>query len=115
MDAKDLFTNLAIAAMVDGELGEKEKKLLQTKAKALKLRAEDANDVMRRVASKEITAIKKPTSAAARRKLYEEMVAIVRSDKQLTGTEQEFLRRLGNALEIDEEDMQKAISPTKKS
>lgn len=114
MDAKDLFTNFCLAAMIDGQLGDSEKKFLSAKAKALKLKSADANDILKKVASKELTGFKKPDSAAARRKLYEECVTLLRADKQLTGEEQEFLRRLGNALEIEEEDMKKAVAPHKK-
>src|SRR5262245_40579526 len=108
MDSKDLFANFCLAAMIDGKLGDSEKKFLGAKAKALKLNSNDANDILKKVASGEVTGFKKPESAAARRRLYEECVALLRADKQLTGEEQEFLRRLGNALEIEEEDMKKA-------
>jgi hypothetical protein len=114
MDSKDLFANFCLAAMIDGKLGKSEKKFLGAKAQALKLNQADANDILKKVASGEITGFKKPDSAAARRKLYEECAALLRADQKLTGEEQEFLRRLGNALEIDEEDMKKAAAPSRK-
>lgn len=114
MENTELFANLCIAAMVDGELGEAERKMLAAKAAALQLPTQQANDIIKKVAAKQLTTFTKPQSPAARRKLFEEIVAVVRADKQITSAEQELVRRIGNSLEIDEEVMKRATQPTKK-
>lgn len=110
MDAKKMFTNLAIAANIDGELALQERLLLDQYAKKLKLGFLEAQKILDDVRNGKLTTITKPKSPEARRALYKAMIKIVRSDRKITSNEQTMLRKVGNILEIDEELMARAVS-----
>src|SRR3954470_11013446 len=109
MDAKQLFQNLAIAALVDGSIGFEEKMLLDNHASALKLLPSEAQGIIDSVASGKATEIKKPESPEARAKLFKAVVQIARIDKKITQTEQKLIKRLGNALDIPENVVEDAL------
>jgi hypothetical protein len=112
MDTKDLFTNLVLAANVDGELALPERLLLDHYARRCKLNFLEAQKIIDAVRNGERTRLAKPKSPEARRELYRAFVRIVRADKKITSKEQLFLRRVGNLLGIDEALMQQSLSPS---
>jgi uncharacterized tellurite resistance protein B-like protein len=109
MDAKHLFQNLAIAALVDGAIGFEEKMLLDRHASALKLLPSEAQGIIDSVASGKATEVRKPASPEARLSMFKAFVQIARIDKKLTQGEQKLLKRLGNALDIPENIVEDAL------
>lgn len=109
MDAKQLFQNLAIAALVDGAIGFEEKMLLDRHASALKLLPSEAQGIIDSVASGKATEIKKPNSPEARASMFKAVVQIVRVDRKLTQGEQKLVKRLGNVLDIPEATIEDAL------
>ena len=109
MEKKDLFQTLAIAAQIDGGLGLEERMLLEKHAQALALPAADAQAILDAVASGKATEIKKPEKPEARMSLFKAVVQIVRADRKLTKGEQKLVKRLGNALDIPEPDVENAL------
>jgi uncharacterized tellurite resistance protein B-like protein len=109
MESTHLFQTLAIAALVDGSIGFEEKMLLDRHASALKLLPSEAQKIIDEVASGKAAGIHKPKSPEAREKLFKAVVQIVRVDKKVTPTEQQLVKRLGNALDIPEEKVEDAL------
>lgn len=109
MDAKHLFQTLAIAALVDGALGFEEKMLLDRHASHLKLLPSEAQAIIDQVAAGKLTEIAKPSSPEARASLFKAIVQIVRVDRKVTKTEQKLVKRIGNALDIPEDQVEKAL------
>lgn len=109
MDSKALFQTLAIAAFVDGEIGPEEKALLDRHAVALKLLPSEAQDILDKVKRKEAAGIAKPEHPQARLSLFAAVVQIVRADRKLTKTEQKLVKRIGNAFDIPEENVEHAL------
>jgi uncharacterized tellurite resistance protein B-like protein len=93
MNAKELFTNLAIVANIDGELALQERLLLDRYAKKLKIDFLTAQKILDQVKSGQSSRIK-----------------IVRCDDKITTNEQTVLRRVGNLLQIDDELMARATA-----
>jgi hypothetical protein len=102
MEAERYFQNLALAALVDGELDDRETALLEKHAENLRLSSEKAQDILNRVASGELKEFYKPQSKEAREKTFHACVRILRADKKLTGKEQKMIKLLGVRMEIDD-------------
>ena len=110
MNAKELFTNLAIVANIDGELALQERLLLDRYAKKLKIDFLAAQKILDQVKSGQSSRFTKPKTPKARRALYKAMIKIVRCDDKITANEQRVLRRIGNLLQIDDELMARATA-----
>ncbi|MDF1666732.1 MAG: TerB family tellurite resistance protein [Planctomycetota bacterium] len=110
MNAKELFTNLAIVANIDGDLALQERLLLDQYAKKLKIGFLDAQKILDQVKAGQLQKFTKPKRPKARRSLYKAMIKIVRSDNKITQNEQKVLKRIGNLLEIDDELMARATA-----
>lgn len=111
MDAEQYFTNLALAAMVDGNLADEERVLLEQHAENLRLSSEQAQSVLNRVFSGELTEFVKPQSPEARKAAFRAVVRILRSDKKITRPEQKLIRVLGAKMEIAPDQIEAALGP----
>lgn len=110
MDAEQYFTNLALAAMVDGKLDPRETQLLEQHAENLRLSSDQAQAILNRVASGELKEFYKPSSPEARRAAFKSVVRILRADKVLTSTERKMIVLLGHHLEIEDSLVDRALS-----
>ncbi|MGE0710369.1 MAG: hypothetical protein AB7N76_26225 [Planctomycetota bacterium] len=110
MDAEQYFTNLALAAMVDGHLDDAERVLLEKHAENLRLTSEQAQSVLNRVFSGELTEFVKPQSPEARKASFRAVVRILRADKVLTSKEQRMIKMLGHHMEIPDAMVDSALS-----
>ncbi len=113
MEAEHYFTNLALAALVDGVLDDNERLLLERHAENLRLTSEQAQSVLNRVASGELKSFYKPSSKEAREKAFHAVVRILRADKKLTGKEQRMIVALGHHMEIPDAMIDEALKPKK--
>ena len=95
MDAEQYFTNLALAAMVDGNLADEERVLLEQHAENLRLSSEQAQSILDRVHSGELKGFVKPQSPEARKAAFKAVVRILRADKVLTSKEQKMIKLIG--------------------
>lgn len=111
MDAEQYFTNLALAAMVDGKLDDSERALLEQHAENLRLTSEQAQSVLNRVFSGELTEFVKPQSPEARKAAFRAVVRILRADKVLTSAEQRMIKLLGVHMEIEDALITSALGP----
>lgn len=111
MDAEQYFANLALAAMVDGVLADEERVLLEKHAENLRLTSEQAQSILNRVFSGEVTEFVKPQSPEARKAAFKAVVRILRSDKKITRTEQKMIRLLGTKMEIAPHMVENALGP----
>lgn len=111
MDAEQYFTNLVLAAMVDGKLDEAERVLLEQHAENLRLTSEQAQTILNKVYSKELTEFVKPQSPEARKAAFRAVVRILRADKVLTSKEQRMIKLLGHHMEIPDERIDAALGP----
>lgn len=111
MDAEQYFTNLALAAMVDGHLDDAERVLLEQHAANLRLTSEQAQSVLNRVYSGELTEFVKPQSPEARKAAFRAVVRILRADKKITKPEQRLIKVLGAKMEIDDAMIDAALGP----
>lgn len=102
MEAELYFQNLALAALVDGELDDRETALLERHAENLRLTSEQAQSILNRVASGELKDFYKPQSKEARERAFKAVVRILRADKKLTGKEQRMIKLVGMRMEIDD-------------
>lgn len=110
MEPTQYFTNLALAAFVDGHIDPAELVLLEQHAENLRLTSEQAQDILNRVASGELTQFVKPKSPEARQAAFRAVVRILRADKRITRTEQRMIRVLGKTMEIENAEIAKALS-----
>jgi uncharacterized tellurite resistance protein B-like protein len=110
MEPVQYFTNLALAAFVDGHIDPAELVLLEQHAENLRLTSEEAQSVLNRVASGELKDFVKPKSPEARQAAFRAVVRIIRADKKITRTEQRLIRVLGKTMEIDNAEVAKALS-----
>lgn len=110
MEAEHYFTNLALAALVDGKLDEKELRLLEKHAENLRLSSDQAQSVLNRVASGELKEFHKPQSKEAREKTFKAIVRILRADQKLTKVEQRMIKLVGMKMEIDDAAIDLALS-----
>lgn len=115
MEAEHYFTNLALAALVDGKLDEKELRLLEKHAENMRLSSEQAQSILNRVASGELKQFHKPQSKEAREKAFKAVVRIVRADKRITKAEQRMIKLLGVQMEIPDAQIDAALSAKKGS
>jgi uncharacterized membrane protein YebE (DUF533 family) len=111
MDAEQYFTNLALAAMVDGHLDDAERVLLEQHAANLRLTSEQAQSVLNRVFAGELKGFVKPQSPEARKAAFRAVVRILRADKVLTSKEQRMIKVLGMQMEIDDSLIDNALGP----
>ena len=111
MDPEQYFTNLALAAMVDGQLHDAERVLLEQHAENLRLTSEQAQSILERVFSGELKGFVKPQSTEARKAAFRAVVRILRADGRLTGREQQMIRLIGDSMEIAPEQVEAALSP----
>lgn len=111
MDPEQYFTNLAIAAMVDGKLDEAEQRLLEQHAENLRLTSEQAQSILNRVYSGELRGFVKPQSPEARKAAFKAVVRILRADKVLTGKEQKMIKLIGWEMEIPDAMIDSALGP----
>ncbi|MCO5172549.1 MAG: hypothetical protein M9894_40145 [Planctomycetes bacterium] len=109
MEAELYFQNLALAALVDGELDDRETALLEKHAENLRLSSEKAQEILNRVAAGELTEFYKPQSREARERAFKAVVRILRADKKLTGKEQKMIKLLGVRMEIDDAQIDQAL------
>lgn len=112
MEAVQYFTNLALAAFVDGSFDQTELALLEKHAENLRLSSEVAQDVINKVASGQLKEWVKPKSPEARQSAFKAVVRILRADKKLTKKEQRMIKLLGMQLEIDDALIDRALSPS---
>jgi uncharacterized tellurite resistance protein B-like protein len=112
MDPVQYFTNLVLAAMVDGHLADEEMVLLEKHAENLRLTEEQAQSVVNRVFSGELKEFVKPQSPEARKAAFKAVVRILRADKKITGAEQKMIRLVGEKMEIASEAIENALGPT---
>lgn len=110
MEAEQYFTNLALAALVDGKLDEREIALLERHAENLRLPSESAQDILNRVATGELSQFVKPSSPEARRSAFKAVVRILRADKVLTSAEKKMIIMLAQKMEIPDELRESALS-----
>lgn len=111
MKPEQYFTNLALAAMVDGHLDDAERQLLEQHAENLRLSSDQAQSVLNRVFSGELSEFVKPASPEARKAAFKAVVRILRSDKKITGKEQRMIKVLGQSMEIPADMVQSALGP----
>ena len=111
MDAEQYFTNLALAAMVDGNLADEERQLLEQHAENLRLSSDQAQSVLNRVFAGELTEFVKPQSPEARKAAFKAVVRILRADKKITRVEQRMIRLVGLKMEIPDDLIDGALSP----
>lgn len=111
MDAEQYFTNLALAAMVDGHLDDSERVLLEQHAANLRLTSDQAQSVLNRVYNGELKEFVKPQSPEARKAAFRAVVRILRADKKLTKAEQRMIKVLGVRMEIDDALVDAALGP----
>jgi hypothetical protein len=109
MEAELYFQNLALAALVDGELDDRETALLEKHAENLRLSSEKAQEILNRVASGELKEFYKPQSKEARERAFKAVVRILRADKKLTGKEQRMIKLVGVRMEIDDAQIDEAL------
>ena len=109
MDPMQYFTNLALAAMIDGELHENERILLEKHAENLRLTSEQAQSVLNGVFSGKLTKFMKPESPEARKAAFRAVVRILRADKKLTRVEQRMIRVIGRSMNISNEMVASAL------
>lgn len=109
MEAVQYFTNLALAAFVDGSFDPSELALLEKHAENLRLSSEKAQEILNRVASGELKEFYKPQSKEAREKAFKAVVRILRADKKLTGKEQRMIKLVGVRMEIDDAQIDEAL------
>lgn len=109
MDNRDLFTNLAIVAAIDGDVALQERLLLDEYAKKLKIGFLEAQQIIDEVKKGKRQSFSKPRNPKVRENMYRAMIRIVRSDARITRKEQKLLKRIGNLLDIDEELMRSAL------
>jgi len=114
MDPVQYFTNLALAAFVDGEFDQTELALLERHAENLRLTSDQAQDVLNRVATGELKRFVKPKSSEARQAAFRAVVRILRADRKITSKEQRMIKVLAEKMEIDAETVQKALAPSSK-
>jgi uncharacterized tellurite resistance protein B-like protein len=111
MDPEQYFTNLVLAAMVDGELADEEMALLEKHAENLRLNEQQAQAIVNRVFSGELTQFRKPASPEGRKAAFRSVVRILRADKKITKAEQRMIRLVGRQMEISEEAIKAALGP----
>ena len=111
MDPEQYFTNLVLAAMVDGELADEEMVLLEKHAENLRLSEDQAQSIVNRVFNGELTQFVKPSSQEARKAAFKAVVRILRADKKITKAEQRMIRLVGRKMEISEEAIKDALGP----
>lgn len=109
MEAELYFQNLALAALVDGELDDRETALLEKHAENLRLSSEKAQEILNRVATGELKEFYKPQSKEARERAFKAVVRILRADKKLTGKEQRMIKLVGVRMEIDDASIDAAL------
>ncbi len=109
MEAELYFQNLALAALVDGELDDRETALLEKHAENLRLTSEKAQEILNRVAAGELKEFYKPQSKEARERAFKAVVRILRADKKLTGKEQRMIKLVGVRMEIDDAQIDEAL------
>lgn len=112
MNADQYFTNLCLAAFVDGEFDEQELALLSKHAENLQLGQDKAQQILNEVAEGRVTQFVKPQSAEARMSAFKAVVRILRADKKLTSQERKMIIKLGMHMEIDDATIDKALSPS---
>jgi uncharacterized tellurite resistance protein B-like protein len=112
MDSVQYFTNLCLAAYVDGELDPKEVAILEKHAENLKLTSDQAQHVLNGVARGELKEFVRPKSPEARQAAFRAVVRILRADKKITRKERKMIIILGNRMDIDDETIDKALSPS---
>ena len=115
MDPEQYFTNLVLAAMVDGELDDAEVALLEKHAANLRLTEEQAQTILNKVFNGELSEFVKPQSPEARKAAFRAVVRILRADKKLTGKEQKMIKLLGVRMEIPDDMVDSALSAKWKS
>ena len=111
MDPVQSFTNLVLAAMVDGHLADEEMVLLEKHAENLRLTEEQAQTVVNKVFEGELKEFTKPQSPEARKAAFRAVVRILRADKKITGAEQKMIKLVGAKMEIAPEQIAKALGP----
>lgn len=111
MDPEQYFTNLALAAMVDGVLDEREVRLLEKHAENLRLTSTQAQSILDRVFAGQLTEFVKPQSPEARKAAFKAVVRILRSDQKLTRKEQHMIKLLGQRMEIPADMVEAALGP----
>ncbi|RMG17783.1 MAG: hypothetical protein D6731_03440 [Planctomycetota bacterium] len=110
MDPEQYFTNLVLAAMVDGELDESEVALLERHAENLRLGQEKAQEILERVHSGELSEFVKPRSPEARKAAFRAVVRILRADRKITRREQAMIHVLADKMEIPADMVDAALS-----
>ncbi len=111
MQPEQYFTNLALAAMVDGVLDDREIALLEKHAENLRLTSDQAQTILDRVHKGELTQFVKPQSPEARKAAFKAVVRILRSDAKLTGKEQRMIKVLAKSMEIPQDMVDAALGP----
>jgi hypothetical protein len=109
MEAELYFQNLALAALVDGVLDDRETALLEKHAENLRLTSDKAQEILNKVASGQLTEFYKPQSKEAREKAFKAVVRILRADKKLTGKEQRMIKLIGLKMEIADAQIDQAL------
>jgi hypothetical protein len=109
MEAELYFQNLALAALVDGVLDDRETALLEKHAENLRLTSDKAQEILNKVASGQLTEFYKPQSKEAREKAFKAVVRILRADKKLTGKEQRMIKLIGLKMEIADPQIDQAL------
>lgn len=110
MEPVQYFTNLTLAAYVDGHIDPAELALLEQHAENLRLTSEEAQSVLNRVASGELREFVKPKSPEARQAAFRAVVRIIRADKKITRAEQRMIRVLGKTMEISAAEVDQALT-----
>ncbi|MEZ6189013.1 MAG: hypothetical protein R3F62_28945 [Planctomycetota bacterium] len=110
MDAETYFTNLALAAYVDGEVDAAELQLLEQHATNLRLTSEAAQRILNQVASGVLKTFSKPKGKEARYGAFKAVVRILRVDGKLRSKEQRMIKLLGMHMEIDDDTIDAALS-----
>lgn len=111
MTPHEYFTNLVLAAAVDGELADSELVLLEQHAANLRLTSAEAQQIVDGVFAGELTRFTKPKSGEARKAAFKAIVRILRADRKITAREQTMIEVLGKEFELSAELVQGALSP----
>ena len=111
MDPESYFTNLALAAFVDGEVDAAELRLLEQHAENMHLSSDAAQRILNQVAAGELKNFSKPKGKEARYGAFKAVVRILRVDGKLRGKEQRMIKLLGMHMEIDDDTIDAALGP----
>lgn len=113
MNRTELFTNLAVMAVADGEFTDEEALILAQRAVHWGIDEQEAQDIIKKVVADraadtfELTI---PSSQAQRYETLKQMIQMMAADGQLAGMEKSLLVVAAEAMEISSEELDEVIT-----